>query len=85
MVLPPGGSGTASNWTGQKQFAYVRYDPLTTQSQLNDLGLPEISETSMQQMDNVSLIPDLYRVGQAYAARSLNIQHLSGFIPGSST
>lgn len=85
MVLPPGGSGTASNWTGQKQFAYVRYDPLTTQSQLNDLGLPEISETSMQQMDNVSLIPDLYRVGQAYAARSLNIQHLSGFLPGSST
>lgn len=81
MVLPPGGAATASNWTGQKQFAYVRYDPLTTQQQLNDLGLPEVSAASMQKMDDVSLIPDLFRVGQAYANRYLQLEHLKGFVP----
>lgn len=85
MLLPPGGSARASNWTGPKQFAYVRYDPLTTQSQLDDLGLSEISSAAMQQMDNVSLIPDLYRVGQAYAKRYLQLDHLTGFVPGPST
>jgi hypothetical protein len=63
----------------------VRYDPLTTQSQLDDLGLSEISSASMQQMDNISLIPDLYRVGQAYAKRYLQLDHLTGFVPGPST
>lgn len=85
MVLPPGGSATASNWTGQKQFAYVRYDPLTTQQALNDLGLADISEASMQKMDDVRLIPDLFRLGQAYAQRHLRLEHLTGFVPGPST
>lgn len=81
MVLPPGGSATASNWTGQKQFAYVRYDPLTSQKALNELGLSEISEASMQKMDDVNLIPDLFRLGQAYAQRQLRLEHLTGFVP----
>jgi patatin-like phospholipase/acyl hydrolase len=84
MVLPPGGSASASNWTGPKQFAYVRYDPLTTQEHLNALGLSEISEASMQQMDNISMINDLYRVGQAYAERSFDLQQFSGFVPSPS-
>lgn len=86
MVLAPGGSSTASNWSGAKQFAYVRYDPLTTQEQLNALGLPEIKEASMQLMDDVSLIENLYRVGQAYGERSINLQqHFAGFVPAAST
>jgi patatin-like phospholipase/acyl hydrolase len=81
MVLPPQGSATASNWTGAKQFAYVRYDPLTTQKNLDALGLNDISAAAMQQMDDVSLIPDLYRLGEVYAQHTLQIDHLKGFVP----
>jgi patatin-like phospholipase/acyl hydrolase len=81
MMLPPGGASTRSNWTGPKQFAYVRYDPLTTQNSLNDLGLSHISEASMQQMDDVSMIPALYEVGETYADRYLDLHHLNGFVP----
>ena len=81
MMLPPGGSATASNWTGPKQFAYVRYDPITTQQQLNDLDLFQISEASMQKMDDVSLIGELYQVGKTYADRYVDLDHLTGFIP----
>ncbi|MEB3156683.1 MAG: patatin-like phospholipase family protein [Cyanobacteriota bacterium] len=81
MVLPPGGSATASNWTGPKQFAYVRYDPLTTQKALDALGLNDVSAAAMQQMDDVDLIPDLYRLGQVYAEHFLRRDHLKGFVP----
>lgn len=81
MMLPPGGSLTRSNWTGPKQFAYARYDPLTSQAALNDLGLSHISEASMQVMDDVSLIHDLFLVGSTYAKRYLDLSQLTGFLP----
>ncbi|MEB3260405.1 MAG: patatin-like phospholipase family protein [Cyanobacteriota bacterium] len=84
MVLPAGGAATASNWTGTKQFAYVRYDPLTTQKALDDLGLNDVRAEAMQKMDDVNLIPDLYRLGEVYAQRFLRIDHLKGFVPGES-
>ena len=71
----------SSNWSGPKQFAYVRYDPLTTRKSLDDLGLSDIDAAAMQQMDDVSLIPDLYRLGQTYGERSLQLSHLAGFVP----
>ncbi|MFN9629255.1 MAG: patatin-like phospholipase family protein [Cyanobacteriota bacterium] len=80
MMLPPGGSATASNWTGSKQFAYVRYDPCTDQEHLNKLGLSHISAESVHRMDDISMIKDLYRIGEAYAEGSFQIQHFSGFI-----
>jgi hypothetical protein len=82
MVLPVGGSATASNWTGAKQFAYVRYDPLTTQETLSNLGLDDMSAAALQRMDDVSLIPDLYRLGEVYGQHHLELDHLAGFVPG---
>ncbi|MEB3242427.1 MAG: patatin-like phospholipase family protein [Cyanobacteriota bacterium] len=83
MLMPPGGSSdpATANWTGPKQFAYVRYDPLTTQEQLNELGLSEVSEASMQKMDDVKMINTLYQLGQTYATRYLDLSHLEGFVP----
>ena len=77
MIQKP---GEHSNWTGDKQFAYVRYDPLTNQQGLSDLGLSEVSEDALSRMDDVSLIPELQRVGEAYGKKFLSLDHLAGFI-----
>lgn len=81
MELEPGASATASNWTGTKEFAYVRYDPLTSQDGLNKLGLSEVSSQAMQLMDAVEFIDDLQKVGQAYAEQNVKPSvHFKGFL-----
>jgi len=72
-------SGAQPNWTGPKQFAYVRYDPDVTQPGLNALGLPVVKAENVQLMDSVKFIPDIQRVGQAYAAKHVRPEHLAGF------
>ena len=73
-------AGAQANWTGPKQFAYVRYDPDVTQQGLNALGLPQVKAGNVQLMDSVRYIPDIQRVGQAYAAKHVQPEHLAGFI-----
>ena len=80
MIQMPGTPPEQSNWTGTKQFAYVRYDPLTSRAGLDALDLVDISDEAMALMDDVSLIPDLQRVGRAYAANHLSLDHLQGFL-----
>ncbi len=81
MELKPGASATSSNWTGTKQFAYVRYDPLTSQEGLDLLGLSEVSSQAMQLMDAVEFIGDLQKVGQAYADQHVKPpEHFKGFL-----
>ncbi len=77
MVAAP----DAPNWTGSKQFAYVRYDPDVTREGLDALGLKDIDPANVQRLDSVSFIPEMQRVGTAYAATHVDIDdHLEGFI-----
>ncbi len=69
-----------SNWTGAKQFAYVRYDPDVTAPGLAALGLADIDPGSVQAMDSVKFIAQMQRVGRAYANAHLALDHLRGFI-----
>jgi uncharacterized protein len=75
-VIPPGGP---SNWTGPKQFAYVRYDPDVTAAGLRALGLPDVQPEDVQVMDSVEFVRDIQRVGQAFA-RNISLAHLRGFV-----
>jgi hypothetical protein len=47
MVLEP---GEPSNWTGAKQFAYVRYDPLTNAEGLMKIDLADVSFEEYEKM-----------------------------------
>ncbi|WP_301102752.1 patatin-like phospholipase family protein [Propionivibrio sp.] len=76
MVSP---SDTA-NWTGNKQFAYVRYDPDVSRAGLDALGLQDIDPARVQLMDSVKFIPEIQRVGKAYADSHLATEHFRGFI-----
>ena len=80
MIQAPNTPAGESNWSGSKQFAYVRYDPLTSRKGLDELGLPDVTEEALSRMDDVKLIPDLQRVGAAFAQRHLRIDHLAGFV-----
>jgi patatin-like phospholipase/acyl hydrolase len=77
MVMAP---GAPSNWTGPKQFAYVRYDPDVTQEGLDALGLNDVKAEDVQVMDSVKYIPDIQRVGRAYAAAHVESRHLANFV-----
>jgi uncharacterized protein len=68
------------NWSGgAKQFAYVRYDPDVSQTGLNALGLQGVKAADVQQMDSVQHIQQIQKVGQVYAQRHVNLNHLKGF------
>jgi hypothetical protein len=80
MVAPDCGP---ANWTGQKQFAYVRYNPELTAQGLSDLGLAGVQPENVQKLDSVAHVEDIQRVGRAYAALHLKSQvarHLRGFL-----
>jgi patatin-like phospholipase/acyl hydrolase len=78
MIMPPGGPATSS---GPKLFSYVRYDPLLTREGLDALGLRDIHPAHVQQLDSVERIPDIQRVGQAYAQQTVSLAHLAPFVP----
>lgn len=80
MIQSPNTPAGESNWSGSKQFSYVRYDPLTSRKGLDELGLLDVSEEALSRMDDVRLIPDLQRVGAAFAQHNLRINHLTGFV-----
>lgn len=69
-----------ANFTGNKLFTYLRYDPDLSQAGLNDLGLKDIEAFKVQQLDSVSAIPDMQRVGNQYAAQHVDINHFKGFV-----
>jgi hypothetical protein len=76
MLVDPGG---AANWTGAKQFAYVRYDPDVTAPGLRALGLDDIRPETVQVMDSVEFVDDIRRVGEAFG-RNISLDHLRGFV-----
>ncbi len=73
--------GATPNFTGAKQFAYLRYDPDVSQAGLDELGLADIKAADVQTLDSIDHIPDIQRVGVAYGKRYVNVkEHLRGFI-----
>lgn len=72
-------TGGARNWTGEKQFTYVRYDPDVTGDGLKALGLPDLQPDNVQLMDSVAFVDDIQRVGQSFAAR-VSLDHLVPFV-----
>lgn len=76
LVAAPG----SSTWTGAKQFAYVRYDPDVTRDGLSALGLKDIDPARVQLMDSVRFITGIHRVGEAYAAAHVDLEHFKGFV-----
>jgi uncharacterized protein len=71
--------GSVANWTGPKQFSYVRYDADVTAQGLCALGLGDIPPENVQVMDSVEFVTDIQRVGEAYAAK-VSLDHLRYFI-----
>ncbi len=80
MTVDPDSAIATSNWTGPKQFAYVRYDPELSQPSLNGLGLSGIKAENIQVLDSVQFIPSIQLVGRAYAERSVTLTHLRNFV-----
>lgn len=76
MVCTP----AACNWTGAKLFTYMRYDPDVSAAGLRALDLTDIEPAHVQLMDSVQHIGDIQRVGKAYAARHVAVDHFRGFV-----
>jgi uncharacterized protein len=76
MLVNPGGT---ANWTGPKQFAYVRYDPDVTAPGLQALGVDDVRPENVQVMDSVAFVDDIRRVGEAFG-RKVSLDHLRGFV-----
>lgn len=77
MVIPEGGE---TNWTGDKLFSYLRYDPDVTKEGLKDLGLEHINPEDIQSLDSIKHIKEIQEVGRAYADKYLKPVHLGSFI-----
>ncbi len=77
MVIAPGEN--PSNWTGTKQFTYVRYDPDVSQAGLKALGLGDIEPETVQVMDSIAHIKNIQRVGSTYAKQCVSLNHLHPF------
>jgi patatin-like phospholipase/acyl hydrolase len=73
-------AGDGANWSGSKQFTYVRYDPDVSGPGLQALGLGDIKPEDVQVMDSVKFIRDIQRVGEAYS-RQVSLDHFSQFAP----
>lgn len=78
MVLAAGTH--TSNWTGSKQFTYVRYDPEVSQTGLEALRLGDVQAGNVQVMDSVKHIADIQLVGAAYAQKHVSLSHLHPFV-----
>lgn len=75
MVRAP---GAPANFTGGKQFSYVRYDPDVTQAGVDALA-PGVKAENVQLMDSIEFIPDIQKVGAAYAKKHVALAHLAPF------
>ena len=73
-------SADDANWTGQKLFTYMRYDPDVSQTGLDALNLNYVKATNVQVMDSIEFMSDIKLVGSSYANRHVNINHFNGFM-----
>ncbi|MDJ0740384.1 MAG: patatin-like phospholipase family protein [Gammaproteobacteria bacterium] len=63
-----------------KHFSYVRYDPDVSAAGLRRLGLAKVDPQAVRKMDSTDHIPQIRRVGEAYAKRHVDVaSHFAGF------
>jgi patatin-like phospholipase/acyl hydrolase len=62
-----------------KHFTYVRYNAELSESGLQELGLPHIKPTDVQQMDTIDHMSELAEVGEA-AAKQIDPKHFDDFV-----
>jgi uncharacterized protein len=62
-----------------KLFSYVRYNAELTAEGLAALGCGDIPPKRVQQMDAISAVGDMRRVGQAVADKKVKPEHFAGF------
>jgi predicted acylesterase/phospholipase RssA len=63
-----------------KLFTYVRYNPELTRYGLDNLGLQSIAPSQVQKLDAVDKIPEMQRIGKAYAIRDVKLSHFRMFV-----
>jgi uncharacterized protein len=63
-----------------KLFTYVRYNAELTDEGLTALGLSDIHPQNVQKLDSVEYLADLQRIGQAVAAKKLEIEPFRPFL-----
>lgn len=64
----------------RRHFSYIRYDPDVTAAGLRRLGLSTVDPAAVRKMDSTDYIPDIQRVGAAYAKKHVNAaRHFRGF------
>ena len=63
-----------------KLFTYMRYNAELTHEGLAALGLSNIDPKNVRKLDSVEHIADLQRIGQAVAAKELNIEDFRPFL-----
>lgn len=61
-------------------FTYARYNAELTRTGLDELGLTDIQEENVQEMDSVEHIEQLQRVGIAIAEQKLKETHFQDFL-----
>jgi hypothetical protein len=76
LVLPDAGTPVPA---GDRLFRYVRYNADLSETGLAALGLADIEAAAVQQMDAVSQIGNLSRIGRALAEREVSIAHFGSF------
>ena len=69
------------NWTGPKQFTYLRYDPDVSKEGLAALGCGEIAPEAVQVMDSVAHVKDIAKVGAQFANQHVSASHFTKFPP----
>ena len=62
-----------------KLFTYLRYNAELTDTGLSDLGCADIEPKNVQQLDSVTYVGELQRVGKAVADRCVQAEHFGGF------
>lgn len=63
-----------------KHFSYVRYNPDVTRAGLRKLGLAGVDPDAMRKMDSTDHIPQIRKVGVAYAKKHVDVaSHFDGF------
>ncbi len=73
-------AGAASNWSGSKQFTYLRYQPDLSRSGLDSLGLQDVQPQQVQQLDSIQHIGALQQVGQRYGRQQVKLADLRPFV-----
>lgn len=62
-----------------KLFTYLRYDPSVTRAGLDALGLRDLDPAHVQKLDSVAYLPDIQRVGSAFAEQRVRPEHFARF------